>query len=156
MQQEGIPAGDVRVERSLDMRYLGQSYEITVPYDGGFEQAFHRRHERMYGYRDPERETEIVNVRVRAVGTVGKPAFPERDLSGEDPSAAFLESRILVENGEERKAGIYRRERLAPGNRVAGPAIAVEFSSTVYIPSGWEGRVDRRGNLVLTLRGVPG
>ena len=155
MDEEGILAGDVRVERFLDMRYRGQSYEITVPYGGEFEQEFHREHQRMYGYRDPERETEIVNVRIRAVGTVGKPVFPERELAGEDPSPALLESRFLVENGEERKAGIYRRDDLAPGNHLAGPAILVEFSSTVYVPSGWECRVDRRGNLVLQAFGVP-
>jgi N-methylhydantoinase A len=155
MGKEGIPAGDVRVERFLDMRYHGQSYEITVPYGGEFEREFHREHQRMYGYRDPERETEIVNVRVRSVGTVGKPVFPEREPSGEDPSAAFLEKRILVENGEERGADIYRRSGLAMGNLVTGPAIVVEFSSTVYIPSGWECRVDRRGNLVLKPREVP-
>jgi N-methylhydantoinase A len=155
MGKEGVPAGDIRVERFLDMRYRGQSYEITVPYDGDFEREFHREHQRMYGYQDPERETEIVNVRVRAVGTVGKPVFPERELSGEDPSAAFLESRILVGNGEEREADVYRRDGLAPGNLVTGPAIVVEFSSTVYIASGWECRVDRRGNLFLEPLGAP-
>jgi len=155
MGKEGVPAGDIRVERFLDMRYRGQSYEITVPYDGDFEREFHREHLRMYGYQDPERETEIVNVRVRAVGAVGKPVFPERELSGEDPRAAFLEERCLVENGKEREVRVYRRSGLAPGNLVAGPAIVVEFSSTVYIPSGWECRVDRRGNLVLIPCGAP-
>ena len=109
----------------------------------------------MYGYQDPERQTEIVNVRVRAVGTVGKPVFPERELSGEDPTAAYLERRTLVENGEEREANLYRRDGLLPGNLVTGPAIVVEFSSTVYIASGWECRVDRRGNLVLAPCGAP-
>jgi N-methylhydantoinase A len=155
MDKEGVPAGAVRVERFLDMRYRGQSYEITVPYDGDFEREFNREHQRMYGYQDPERQTEIVNVRVRAVGTVGKPIFPEREISGEDPSAAFLERRILVENGEEREADLYRRDGLAPGNLVTGPAIVVEFSSTVFIASGWECRVDHRRNLVLAPRGAP-
>jgi len=155
MGKEGVPAGDIRVERFLDIRYRGQSYEITVPFGDEFGDAFHREHQRMYGYQDPERETEIVNVRVRAVGTVSKPVFPERELSGEDPSAAFLERRILVENGEKREADVYRRDGLAPGNLVTGPAVVVEFSSTVYIPSGWGCRVDRRGNLVLAPRGAP-
>ena len=134
--------------------YAIRSY-YAVPYDGDFVRNFHREHQRMYGYQDPERQTEIVNVRVRAIGTVGKPDFPERELSGEDPSAAYLERRILVENGEEREAGLYRRDGLASGNLVTGPAIVVEFSSTVYIASGWECRVDRRGNLVLAPRGAP-
>jgi N-methylhydantoinase A len=155
MGKEGVPAGAIRVERFLDIRYRGQSYEITVPYDGDFEGEFNREHQRMYGYQDPERQTEIVNVRVRATGKLCKPVFPEREISGEDPSAAFLERRILLENGEERKAGLYRRDGLAPGNLVTGPAIVVEFSSTVYIASGWECRVDRRGNLVLAPRGAP-
>jgi len=156
LAQEGIPAERVRIERSLDMRYCGQSYEITVPYGGGFIDRFHRAHERMYGYRDAERETEIVNVRVRAVGTLSTPDFPEREEAGPDPAPALEETRKIVEGGKETDASIFRRERLLPGNRLGGPAVVVEYSSTVYVPSRWECRVDRRENLVLTPGGGKG
>ncbi len=152
MAEEGVPGGNVRLERFLDMRYLGQAYEITVPYEGKFERSFHALHHRLYGYRDPGRETEIVTVRLRAVGTTDKPVLPGKELSGEDPGRAFLGRRTVVENGQGREAGVYRRDGLDPGNRLAGPAVVVEYSSTVYVPSGWECRVDLRGNLVLAVR----
>lgn len=153
MEAEGVPARDVLLSRFVDMRYAGQSYEITVPYGERFEREFHRRHLQLYGYEDTNRETELVNVRIRAAGSVEKPAFPLRACDGEDPRAAFLGMRTLVEDGEERAAGVYRREDLAPCNVVAGPAVVVEYSSTVYVPTGWECRVDRRENLLLSPRG---
>ncbi len=153
MAGEGIPSGSVRLERSLDMRYRGQSYEIAVPYGDGFEAAFHGLHRRLYGYADEARETEVVTVRVRAVGEAAKPEFPEAPEGGADPGDAFAGTRPLVEDGTERAARIYRREALRPGNRLAGPAVIVEYSSTVYVPSGWACRVDGRENLVLSPAG---
>jgi N-methylhydantoinase A len=150
MRDEGVPRERTRLERSLDMRYAGQSYEIAVPFGERFEEEFHRLHERLYGYRDPERETEVVTVRVRAVGSADRPAIARRGPAGEDPRAAFLERRLLVEEGEERDAAIYRRDRLLPGNRLEGPAVVTEYSATVFLPSRWEGRVDARGNLILS------
>jgi N-methylhydantoinase A len=150
MRDEGIPRERTRLERFLDMRYAGQSYEIAVPFGEWFEETFHRLHERLYGYRDPERETEVVTVRVRAVGAADRPAFARRGPAGEDPGAAFLERRLLVEEGKERDAAIYRRDRLLPGNRLEGPAVVTEYSATVFLPSGWEGRVDAYGNLILS------
>jgi N-methylhydantoinase A len=150
MRDEGIPRERIRLERVMDMRYAGQSYEIAVPFGERFVEAFHRLHERLYGYRDPERETEVVTVRVRAVGAADRPAFARREPAGGNPRAAFLGRRLLVEEGKERDAAVYRRDRLLPGNRLEGPAVVTEYSATVFLPSGWEGRVDVWGNLILS------
>jgi N-methylhydantoinase A len=152
LRDEGIPRDRIRIERFLDMRYCGQSYEIMVEYGESFEETFHRAHERIYGYREEERETEIVNVRVRGTGSTETPSFPMREEGGADPSRAFDGKRRIVEGGTEGEASIYRRDDLAPGNHLLGPSIVVEYSSTVYIPSGWECRVDRRENLLLQPR----
>lgn len=153
LRDEGILRDRIRVDRFLDMRYCGQSYEITVEYGESFEETFHRAHERIYGYREEERETEIVHVRVRGTGSTPTPSFPVREEAGPDPSRAFEGTRRIVEGGAEREASIYRRDDLAPGNLLRGPAIVVEYSSTVYLPSGWECRVDRGENLLLRPRG---
>lgn len=156
LRREGIRSSGMRLERFLDMRYAGQSYEITVPFGGRIEASFHRLHRRMYGYDDPGRETEIVNVRVRAVGAVRKPVLPRSRSGGSNPRAAFLDRRRIVEGGRETDASVYRRELLRPRNRLAGPAIVTEYSSTVYLPSRWAGRVDAFGNLVLSPAGERG
>jgi len=149
LRDEGVPPDRIRIERSLDLRYCGQSYEIPVAYGTSFEETFHRAHERIYGYRDEGRETEIVNVRVRGTGGLPAPSLPAGEEEGPDPSRAFDGCRWIVENGARKEASVYRRDDLAPGNLLPGPAIVAEYSSTVYVPSGWECRVDRRGNLLL-------
>ncbi len=154
MREEGIPRNDVVVERFVDMRYTGQSYEITVPFGERFLADFHRMHHRMYGYLDERRETEIVNVRVRSTGRMEKPALPGKPEAGEGPRAAFEGIRRLVENGVVTEAAIYRRDDLQPANRIVGPAVIVEYSSTVYLPTGWKCRVDARENLVMTPSGA--
>ena len=98
LRDEGIARDRIRIDRSLDMRYCGQSYEITVEYGESFEETFHRAHERIYGYREEERETEIVNVRVRGTGSTPTPSFPGRGEVGPDPSRAFEGTRITSYN----------------------------------------------------------
>lgn len=154
MQDEGISMKDVHIERFVDMRYSGQSYEITVPFGEQFVREFHRLHHRMYGYFDEGRETEIVNVRIRSIGRMKKPALPVKPPAGEDSGAACVGRRRLVEKGEEVEATIYRRDDLLPAYRVRGPAVIVEYSSTVYVPSIWECRVDMHENLVMTPSGA--
>lgn len=153
LRAEGIPGDRIRVERFLDMRYRGQSYEIPVEYGESFEESFHRAHERTYGYREEARETEIVNVRVRGIGSRTAPSFPIRSGTGPDPFRAYEGRRTIVENGERMEASIYRRDDLSPGNLLRGPSIVVEYSSTVYLPCGWECRVDPWENLLLRPRG---
>lgn len=156
LRGEGIRRTAMRLERFLDMRYVGQSYEITVPFGRRFEASFHLLHRRLYGYDDPGRETEIVNARVRAVGAVRKPELSRSGPGGSDPRAASLERRRIVESGREVEAAVYRRELLRPGNRLAGPAVVTEYSSTVYLPSRWAGCVDAFANLVLSPAGGRG
>ncbi len=149
LSADGLPPEKTRFERSLELRYAGQGYELAVPYDEGFAVSFHAAHERRYGYADPERACEVVNVRVRATTSVEKPAFRERDLGEEDPGAAVLGEHRFVYAGEEHAGLVMDRERLAPGNTFSGPAIVVEYSTTTVVPPGAAGAVDRFGNLLL-------
>ena len=70
-------SGDIVLERFLDMRYEGQSYEIIVPFEGDYLEGFHQLHEKTYGYRNQNKTVEIVNLRLRARGTPEKPVFEE-------------------------------------------------------------------------------
>jgi len=150
--EEGVQQEHMLMERYLDMRYKGQSYEILIPFDQDYIDRFQELHENKYGYRNPNKDVEIVNVRLRARGVPDKPEFRPSDFAGETPpSEAFLGERDVVFDLENVKAKIFSRENLQPGNFVPGPAIVAEYSSTVVIPPFAQGRVDPYGNLLLKI-----
>jgi N-methylhydantoinase A len=153
MRAEGFPANQVRSERLLDMRYVGQAYELTVPAAGDFIAAFHRVHDRRYGYADPARAVEVVNVRARLVGATPKPGLPRMRPPGRSAQAALLGHRRAIFAGRALNAAVFDREKLRAGNRFAGPAIVAEYSATSVVPPGWRARVDVYGNLVLARGG---
>ncbi|MBI4774677.1 MAG: hydantoinase/oxoprolinase family protein [Deltaproteobacteria bacterium] len=150
--EEGVQQEQALMERYLDMRYQGQSYEILAPFGEDCIGRFHELHESTYGYRNPNKSVEIVNVRLRARGVPDKPEFRPSTLAGETPPPeAFLGERNVVFDLENVKAKILSRERLMPGNLVPGPAIVAEYSSTVVIPPFAQGRVDPYGNFLLEI-----
>ncbi|MFQ5663623.1 MAG: hydantoinase/oxoprolinase family protein [Terriglobia bacterium] len=158
LQREGFPPPAQRLERQLDLRYRGQAYELTLPCgpeSGGrdFVRAFHRAHARRYGYADPARAIEVVNVRLRAVGLRPKPTLPRRALSGARPPvvAGWKRARVYFA-GRRLETNFYIRERLRPGNRIAGPAVIAEYSATTVLPPGWRAGVDAYENLLLERR----
>ena len=149
MGREGFAPYQVRSERLLDMRYIGQAYELTVPAAGDFVGAFHRTHERRYGYADPGRAVEVVNVRARLIGTTPKPALPRFRSASTSPRSARVDERNVVIAGRALPTAIYDRARLRTGNRFAGPAVVVEYSATTLVPPGWRARVDAFENIIL-------
>jgi N-methylhydantoinase A len=152
MRAEGFSGGSTQIHRSLDMRYAGQSYELNVPFTGDFLSAFHRGHEKRYGYFDRARACEVVNIRARFTGRTPKPALPKLRIGG--PSAAparVLQSQVLF-RGRRKITPVYDRSGLRAENRITGPAIVTEYSATTLIPPEWSGRVDRNGNLILEPR----
>lgn len=149
---EGFTENEVAIERALDMRYVGQGYELSVPMSESFAQAFHETHTRRYGYADPARPTEIVNVRIRAAARTEKPKLPEREPGPEDASHAVIGERSIVFDGKPHDSCLVDRAKLAPGNSLAGPALIVEYSTTTVVPPDFRCTVDRWENLVLAPR----
>ncbi len=149
---EGIPEEDVRLERYLDMRYEGQSYEIIVPFAADCVEDFHALHETTYGYRNEGKIVEIVNLRLRARGVPDKPRFGKTEQMDErPPREAFLGDRQVVFDQKNLSTQVIARDKLLSGNRIAGPAILVEYSSTIVIPPFAEGLVDPYGNVILEI-----
>ncbi|MDP6484274.1 MAG: hydantoinase/oxoprolinase family protein, partial [Nitrospinota bacterium] len=144
--------GEISVGRSVGLRYVGQWYEIDVPFDPRWkkpediEKDFHRLHQERYGHCDEAENTEIVNYRVSAYASLPKPAFPPPKSGGASRSAKKRE----VYFGEGfLPASVFRREDLGADSRLEGPAIVDEEGSTTVLPPGWTARVDAAGNLVL-------
>ncbi len=150
MRGEGFSSHQLRVERSFDLRYAGQAYELTIPASPDIVRAFHREHDKRYGYSDPARAVEVVNVRARMIGVTPQLHWPRLNLGRPDCRAAITASRQVMFNGKMRRSPVYVREKLRPGNIVRAPAIIAEYSATTVVPPGWRGLVDGYENLVLS------
>ncbi|HXH06924.1 MAG TPA: hydantoinase/oxoprolinase family protein [Vicinamibacterales bacterium] len=146
---EGFPGDAVLLERALDVRYIGQSYEITVPYEAGFRAEFDRRHARTYGYADPRRPAEVVNLRVRAVGVTAKPSLARAARADARPAEPSGHATTRF-GGRAYPTPCFRWEDLPPGASARGPAVVSGAAATVVIPPGFAFRVDEFGNVVAT------
>jgi N-methylhydantoinase A len=152
LRGEGFADEAIVFERFLDMRYAGQSFEIMVPMEGDVVDAFEALHERSYGYRNPGRPVEIVNIRLRARGRAAKPELtPAQTLTEQVPEAAIKGVQPVVFDGKIHETRIISRGELLPGNVVPGPAILIEYSSTVTVPPFATARVDAFGNIIMDI-----
>jgi len=152
LQHEGFPAELARAERRLDLRYAGQSYELSVPLRRDFRRLFHQQHERAYSYAHPARPLQIVNLRLRLVIRTPKPQLRARRTGNPDPARARVKTKPVWFAGRFHSTRLYDRERLEPGARFAGPAVVVEYSSTTVVPPDFSCELDRCLNLILRAR----
>ncbi len=138
-----IPGG--RAGRFADLRYAGQSYELTVPWkEGKTDEYFHREHERIYGYCDRRRSTEVVTVRVRAV-------LPQARLTLRPPSPSAVSEpsrRHVYIAGRRRAIAVLRREQVST-TATPGPALVLDYGSTTLVAPGWSFFTDGTGNLIV-------
>jgi N-methylhydantoinase A len=155
LQEDGFAPADMRWVHALDLRYVGQAFELTVPVEpetltaGGAAGAFHARHLQTYGHANEEAAVEVVNARLTAFGVVTKPplaryASPTRSLA-----EALVEERPVYFGGRFAPCPVYERERLPAGARFPGPAVVEEFGSTAVVFPGWRAEVDEYGTLRL-------
>jgi N-methylhydantoinase A len=152
LKSEGISDHGLVLEKYLDMRYEGQSYEIIVSFDDDYIERFHDLHEKTYGYRNEDKIIEIVNIRLRARGIPEKPRFQKSEkMVKTTPSDAFLGIKDVVFDGNRIPTKIVARDKLRSGNRIEGPAIMVEYSSTIVIPPFASALVDEYGNIVMEI-----
>jgi N-methylhydantoinase A len=139
---------DPEHDRRADLRYRGQSFELTVEADSleKLEERFHAAHEQRYGYRMDDESVELVNLRLIATVPVEKPELDEPAPEGEEPES---ETRQANFDGEWQEAPVLDRERMGKGSEVSGPAIVEFKESTCVVRPGWRGAVDGVGTLVL-------
>jgi N-methylhydantoinase A len=138
------------LSRAADLRYKGQGFEMHVDWSTDVLSRFHGLHARTYGYSDPSRAVEIVTLRVLAVVRTRRPKpAPEALKRGRGLIVPIGAHRVFAE-GRWRRAALVARNRLVPGDRIAGPAVIVELSATTYVPRAWTAAVDSFRNLVLT------
>jgi N-methylhydantoinase A len=145
--------------RSIDMRYVGQNWELNVPMPGGtltsddFAAAaklFEEEHERFYGYSIPGEELEMLTFNVAAVGTRHAIDLPKLEAGGTPEPVARRAVIFGVEDGPVETA-VYRRDDFGAGTEITGPAVIGQTDATTLLPPGTSARVDDYGNLVITV-----
>jgi N-methylhydantoinase A len=157
---EDIPQDARRLTRTVDMRYMGQNYELAVPLPEGpitpktleaLAKGFADAHQRMYGFLAENEPVQFVTFRLEATGLVSKATLKEHPLVGPDASKAIRERRDvwLAESRDFVSCPVYAREDLKPGNRFAGPAIVEQMDATTVVLPGMTARVDAYLNLIL-------
>ncbi len=150
LDAENEPGRPRRFERGADLRYKGQAYELRVALtdlsDAAVTEAFHREHERIYGFRDSRAEVEIGTVRLAAIGPADPLSAPE--LATAAP-AEPKGHRQIFHRGAWVAAAVHDRHALGAGARVPGPAVVEQEDTTTVVLPGWSAHVDAAGNLHL-------
>jgi N-methylhydantoinase A/oxoprolinase/acetone carboxylase beta subunit len=155
MKKEGFSEKELTTHLALDLRYSGQSYEITVPTTKvdldrtAYASKFHRAHQKLYSYHHPDRTVEMVNIRLRIVGPSKKIKLKKFPLTGLNPQKALLKKQELFFFMKKYTAVVYSRLALAPGNEIQGPALVCDSESTTFLPPSYTLRVDRFLNLII-------
>lgn len=151
---EGLPPSAVTVERLLDMRYQGQSYELMVPLSPNYGADFHLAHTYTYGYGEPNVPVEIVNLRVRAVGRLSSPPLSVTPPGQADPSAALFDRRPVVLTEGPAEIPFYHGPDLQPGHQIVGPAVIVHPDTTVFLGPADRLSMDAHRNLMIDVQPV--
>ena len=158
LHAEGI--ADPRVDASLDLRYRGQSYELTVPLTTPISSqsvadavaAFHALHEQRYGYASTGEAVDVITLRVQGIGPGTGPEMHREPTGDADPRAAHSGVRpVWFHRDGAQPTDCYLRSKLQPGNRFIGPAMIYQFDTTVVVPPGWQIRIDGWRNLWLEI-----
>jgi len=165
LERDGVVAGDRYYRFSGDMRCVGQFHQLAIPLPtpGGAQwfdalamaTTFHAAHERAYGHADPMVAVEFVNLRVEGLGRMRKPQ-PGLDLApAKDQASPSGTRRVYLDRARGwQDCALYRRDDLAPGHVLPGPAIVTQRDSTVLVLPDQSGRVDRLGVIRITAGGI--
>jgi N-methylhydantoinase A len=155
LRREGFADARQRHERSLAVRYKGQSFELEIKQTtGDIAAAFHRAHQARYGYAQKTNIVEIVGARLRSIGVVEKLRQTRVPAPRKVESARPRDQIKTFLDGRQVRAGLYRRDELPAGAKLRVPCIVTEYSSTTLIPHGAKASVDIYGNLIINLEGL--
>ena len=162
LASEGIAAPHRRFVHTVDLRYLGQYQEVSVETtaaqlrDGSWDairEAFHDRHDRLFGYalREDDAVVELVSIRISALGSTDKPPPVNEPLSAAGVGHLLKRQRSVYqpESGEFAQTPVYDGDRLQHGNRLEGPAIVEKVTTSIFVPAGFTLAVDSVGSCVL-------
>jgi len=156
LRREGFTERRQKHERSLAVRYKGQSFELQIKHTtGNIVVAFHRAHQSRYGYAQEQNVVEIVSARLRSSGLVDKVKVSRAVRQKSTSFAKPHDSVLTYFESSKVQASVYRREELRAGARLRVPCIVTEYSGTTLLPEAIKAIVDDYGNLVVEQLGQP-
>lgn len=156
---EGVPPDRMSLQRSIDMRYLGQWRSLSVPVGRPLASladalaGFHAAHEQQHNYRRDDAPVEIYRLNVTAIGVTDKPDLRSQG-GGERPAPVGTRQVRFDDEDGPVETPVFRRADLGPGARLVGPAIVEQLDSTVLVPPRVEAEVDAWRNLRMHIEGV--
>ncbi|MDW8060823.1 MAG: hydantoinase/oxoprolinase family protein [Thermomicrobium sp.] len=162
LARDGIVPTEALFQLALDLRYAGQSYELTVPFDRSLETAverFHQLHEQLYGYGDRGLPVTVVNVRLRVTlpTDLARAPAPDTVPTPWEPEPIDVRPAVFATGQRLFRLDVPRFERsqLDTGALLVGPALVTQYDATIVIPPGWRGIVEATGTIVLRHREEP-
>lgn len=162
LARERIGTAEIRMSHYLEVRYAGQDFSLPIPVDpscyaGGYRanvrDKFHELHQTRFGYHDADLALEIVNARLAATAPSSTPSLP---APSPYQGHARVGTRPVIFNADAVDSAIYRRESLAPGERVKGPAVIQEYASTTVLFPEDRAEVAPSGELLIQVGQVGG
>ncbi len=155
LQEEGFAPARTKLERALDLRYAGQGYELTIPYEPSdtmtaLRSRFDAAHKAMFGHSAPQEPVEIVSYRLQGTGLVPPITLPKAVRLNQPLAYALRERRPMWFDGIETECPVYDREKLDIGVDIPGPAVVEQFDCTTVIYPGQTGQVDETNHLFIT------
>jgi N-methylhydantoinase A len=153
LAREGLAGDAIEFLRQIDLRYIGQSYELTIAAGDGLLERFHAEHDRTYGFAAAGEPVEVVSLRLTSIGRIAKPP-PRRLEPAAAPEPKSRRPVYFAEAGDYVDCPIYDRYALGASAALAGPAVVEEFDSTTVVHPGFGMRVDDVGNLIIEREGA--
>jgi len=159
LRAAGFADKDIRHRLAVDVRYIGQAYEVAVTLPGQptftkamvgtINRAFHEAHCRLYGHSDFAAPVEWVTVRVAVIAQVPRPAKRKLAAASTPLAKRRYAMQSMVWNGKHVSSPVYHRGQLGAGDRVRGPALIIQAETTVAVPTGTTAQVEATGDIIL-------
>lgn len=148
---EGFSQDKIETKPSVDVRFIGQSYELNIPFSNHFKADFHRAHRMTYGYSYQDREIELVNIRLRAIGKITPVRLPAVNITqNNNPPHPISAKRVELANHMV-EIPVYDYEQLPPGSSIIGPALIISPDTTILIDRAENVYVDKYQNLLINI-----
>jgi len=160
LAEDGVPVERRALQRTADVRYVGQAYEVNVPVRSGplddvaiadMLALFHAQHLQLYAHNHPDKPVEFVSARLAALGRMGAPEMRPQAAAGGRAEPFERRPVYFEEAGDWVETTVYDRGSLGPGARFAGPAIVEQADATTVIHPGQSASVDPLGNLLIAI-----
>ena len=165
LHDDGFDTTRIRIERTLEMRYVGQIHECSVKVDkfefkagniGTVTDAFHSRYHELYTYSEPESPVEIVNIESTLYGEIERPTMQKiAKGKGSDLAKKGLRELVISSDGSSIEAGVYEGELLGAEDVVKGPAVIEEGTQTIVVQPDWLATLDDSGSYRMQFRPAP-